>query len=338
MIVNLLKQNIEDKYAIYANLDENEQLLNALEWNWINGNKPMSTPYWADKVGMANLDNFIFALSKAGWIVSKANAYRKWGEFYLDQRMIDSLLTAEQQKRYRTKIRQKHYAMRYVENNTTDLVKTPKGYIQTGLVREGFAKCANQPFKLDTTPLAKYYDAVVANLTKSMDKVIQKYPTISLDETNYKTISIELLDYYIFNHDKTYNLEGNVSDSRGRAIYNALSRVGNPIASKDIRACLVVPTPKYISKTDSKSLKDIYLFIAELVGNKSKSWNAKALAGMVAYGSKALHELDLTTAEDRKHLHENIWLERMYHALDIINAEGGILWDIPIEIDATMLT
>ena len=57
---------------------------------------------------------------------------------------------------------------------------------------------------------------------------------------------------------------------------------------------------------------------------------------MVAYGSKALHELDLTTAEDRKHLHENIWLERMYHALDIINAEGGILWDIPIEIDATM--
>ena len=337
MVTKLIKESLPKANYNYANIDNNEELLNALEWHWVNGNQPMSTPYWSNKVGAVNLDNFIYALSEAGWIISKANARRKWGEFSLNQAMIDKHLSREQQLQYKTNARINKYAMRYVENHQTDLVKTASGVRATGLVREGFAKCANQPFQLDVAPLVKYYDAILANLTKSMDKVIQKYPTISMDETNYKVISKELLDYYIFHHDNVYSMEGNVSDSRGRAIYNALSRVGNPIACKDIRACLVVPKGKIIHKSDSSALKDIYLFIAELSGQKQcSSWSHKAVAGQFAYVRRELHNIDLNTEAGRKELHENIWLERIYNRLDDLFANGSVYWDIPLELDATM--
>lgn len=337
MITKLIKDNLPKANYKYADIDNNEEVLNALEWNWVNGNQGLSTPYWAKLGGEEKLDKLIYALSEAGWVISVANARMRWGEFKLNQEMIDKHLTQEQQITYKTKVRVKKYAMRNVENLTADLVKTPTGYRKTGLIREGFTKCSNVTFRLDTMPLVKYYDAVLANLTKSMDKIIEKYPSIKLDETSYSVISKELLDYYIFHHNNTYNLEGNVSDSRGRAIYNALSRIGNPIACKDFRACLVSTQPVVVSKDSSKELKDIYLAVAELAGEKHcKSWNQKALAGMNAYYRRQLHDLDLSEAEDRKDLYENIWLERIYNALDIIEKDGSILWDIPLEVDATM--
>lgn len=336
MITALIKTTLPKANYIYADLDNQRALLNALEWHWVNGNSPMSTPYWADKIGHKALDNFIYALATAGWIVSRANARAKWGEFYLNQAMIDKHLTREEQIIYKTQLRIKKYAMRNVENMAPDQVKTANGVEVTGLIRSGFAKAANQPFQLDVSMLIKYYESIKLNLTKSMDKVIEKHPTIRLDETNYKIISEELLDYYIFNEGKVYNLEGNISDSRGRAIYNGIRRVGNPISNKDFRACLVVPNGKVISKTDSKSLADIYLFIAELIGSKSTSWASKRLAGMIAYKSHYLHLLDLKTEKGRKHLHENIWLERIYDKLATLEQQGEVYWDIPIELDATM--
>jgi hypothetical protein len=340
MISKLIKANTPEVNLAYAKLtaddNSNDHILNALEWHWVNGNSPMSTPYWADKVGHKNLDDFIYALSQAGWVVSKADARAKWGEFYLNQAKIDTYLTQEEQRVYKTKARVSKYTMRHVDNLTPDLVKTADGIQATGLVRKGFAKCSNQPFKLDIAPLVKYYDAILANLTKSMDKIMVKYPTIKQDSTNYAVISKELLDHYIFHEDTVYNLEGNVSDSRGRAIYNGIRRVGNPISNKDFRSCLVVPNGKVISKSDTFALKEIYLFIAELAGTSAKSWKAKMLSGMASYYSRKLHDLDLTGEHDRKDLHENIWLERIYAKLDTLSETGSVYWDIPLEIDATM--
>ena len=339
MIQKLIKQHTAEANLNFAKLSKednsNEHILNALEWHWVNGNSPMSIPYWADKVGHSNLDNFIFALAQAGWLVSRANARAKWGEFSLSQPMIDKYLTRAEQIAYKRKLRVAKYSMSYVENYATDMVKTAEGIKATGLVREGFTKCSNLPFKLDTAMLAKYYDAIQLNLTKSMDKVIEKYPTISHDETNYKEITKDLLDKYIFS-DGVYNLEGNTSDSRGRAIYNGIKRVGNPISNKDFRACLVVPQGKIISKSDTKALQEIYLFIAELISDTANSWSQKWLKGMYSYQRRELHDLDLTDAHDRKELHENIWLERIYAKLDQLNEHGSVYWDIPIEIDATM--
>lgn len=337
MVTKLIKDSLPKANYNYANIDNNQELLNALEWHWVNGNQPLSVPYWSNKVGATNIDNFIYALSEAGWVISKANARRRWGEFSLNQAMIDKHLSREQQLQYKTKARINKYAMRNVENLAVDQVKTASGVRPTGLIRKGFAKCANQQFQLDVVPLVKYYDAVLANLTKSMDKVIQKYPTIVLDETNYKVISKELLDYYIFHNNNLYTMEGNTSDSRGRAIYNALARVGNPIACKDIRACLVVPQPVTLTVNNTQALKDIYLFIAELSGQKHcNSWAHKMLAGRSAYLRRELHTIDLDTEAGRKELHENIWLERIYNKLDQLFIYGSVEWDIPLEMDATM--
>ena len=109
MITKVLKANTPANNLAYAKLTDadnsNEHILNALEWHWVNGNAPMSTPYWADKVGHANLDNFIYALSQAGWVVSRANARAKWGEFSLSQPRIDKYFTREEQIEYKRKLR-----------------------------------------------------------------------------------------------------------------------------------------------------------------------------------------------------------------------------------------
>jgi len=336
MLVQLIKQELPEANAKYANLTENEHILNALEWHWVNGNQPMSTPYWADKVGHSNLDKFIFALSDSGWLVSKANARMKWGEFHLSQTMIDKHFSREEQLTYKVKARTNKYAMRYKENLQEAQVKTADGIKATGLIRKGFAVCSNQPFQLDVAPLVKYYDAVLANLTKSMDKIMVKWPSIKQDASNYAVISKELLDYYVFNENNIYNLEGNTSDSRGRAIYNGIKRVGNPISNKDFRSCLVVPKGKIISKSDTNAMQEIYLFIAELVGSNATSWNGKALSGRASFNLRKLHDIDLSTESGRKNLHENIWLERIYAKLEQLETVNSVYWDIPIEIDATM--
>ena len=336
MIVQRILETTPEANKIFADLENNQQLLNALEWHWVNGNNSMSSPYWSDKIGSDMLVKFTYAMSKAGWLVSYANPRAKWGEFHLDQKRIDKEFTAEEQLTYRTKARIKKYSMRYKENFAEDMVKTATGIKATGLIRKGFAKCSNLPFKLDVAPMAKYYDAILLNLTKSMDKVMVKHPTISNDTANYAVISKELLDYYIFNEDTIYNLEGNTSDSRGRAIYNGLKRVGNPISNKDFRSCMVVPQGIIIDRTDRVALREVYLFIAELTGSNAKSWNGKMLSGLSAFHNRALHDLDLTDEHDRKDLHENIWLERMYAKLEQIEEHGSVYWDIPLEVDATM--
>lgn len=336
MIKRLIEDNLPSYIINYTNADTLAQILLMLEWHWVNGNKPLSTPYWADRLGHKELDNVIFALASEDWVVSKANATAKWGEFYINQAKIDTFISIAEQLEYKTKIRVNRYKMRSTTALKPDLVKTARGVEKTGLIREGFAKAYNLDFQLDTAMLIKYYTPIQRNLTKAMDKVIEKYPTLKEDSTNYKVISQELLDYYIAHPGEKYNLEGNISDSRGRAIPQGVKRVGNPISNKDFRACLVVPNGKIIGRDDEDALKDIYLFIAELVGSKATSWTRKTLAGRVAYSKRTLHKLDLDNEDDRKDLHENIWLERIYERLDDIFTNGQAYWDIPLEVDATM--
>jgi hypothetical protein len=105
----------------------------------------------------------------------------------------------------------------------------------------------------------------------------------------------------------------------------------------------------------------VFLFIAELTGSfKAGSGNTelKILCGQTDYIQGALHELDLEDEEDRKELHENMWLERLYAELDdyfrIPRADSLVRhlsvhgkdtyrdetykWSTPIELDASALT
>ena len=101
----------------------------------------------------------------------------------------------------------------------------------------------------------------------------------------------------------------------------------------------------------------VFLFIAELTGSfvpGSGDVNDKIKWGQKDYISHSLHQLDLSKEEDRKELHENVWLERLYDELDryfnVANDDGTMRWlsidleryrpdtykwTVPIELDAS---
>jgi len=100
----------------------------------------------------------------------------------------------------------------------------------------------------------------------------------------------------------------------------------------------------------------IMLFIAELTGSfeaGTGNQEDKIKCGQQDYITNNLLELDLTTEDDRKDLHENIWLERLYKELDeyfaiptdkfarnlALDLEGyreeTYKWSVPLELDAS---
>lgn len=101
----------------------------------------------------------------------------------------------------------------------------------------------------------------------------------------------------------------------------------------------------------------VFLFIAELTGSfvpGSGTEKDKIECGQKDYISFNFHELDLSEEADRKELHENLWLERLYDELDeyfgIVNDDGTMRWlaidlekyrtesykwTVPIELDAS---
>lgn len=353
MLYNLINHDLSENFKRYCNFEDAEQIINALESAWVNGSNSLSVPHWADIVGKKYLATLTYTLSKAGWITSSVQG--RYGSFSINLVKLAEYMTPEQQLSFRTKIKVSKYRMRCTTDlQPADLVRTPNGIHPTGAVRPGFAKCANKMFKLDTQYLVKYYDAIQSNLIKSIKKMAKRYPRIHKDKANYGNMSTDILDWHIFNPEAEFNLEANISDQRHRATYLGTKRIFNIIASKDARSLMISSDPVVLTLDSTDALKDIYLFIAELIGTNAKSWGAKTLAGKIAYENHSLHVLDLQehitddmTAKqikkeckradlDRKDLHENIWLERIYAKLDRLFNQGYISWDIPLEKDATM--
>lgn len=106
-------------------------------------------------------------------------------------------------------------------------------------------------------------------------------------------------------------------------------------------------------------VESVFLFIAELTGSfkaGSGTVETKMECGKKDYIHNHLPKLDLADEEDRKDLHEGIWLQRLYNELDeyfnIVNdstmrylasngdnyREAGYKWAVPIELDASALT
>jgi hypothetical protein len=101
----------------------------------------------------------------------------------------------------------------------------------------------------------------------------------------------------------------------------------------------------------------VFLFIAELTGSfkpGSGTVKDKIKSGQQDYIQNNFHVLDLNDEEDRKDLHENVWLERLYAELDEyfnIPAPDATMrglsistknyrtdsykWSVPIELDAS---
>jgi len=315
---------------------ELETMFNALWHNYLKNKSGISLPYWADRVGnLVVLNRFLKHLSKAGWITTDVEPKRNWGEARFNEAKLYKWVNSEDLVHVRRFNKFEMYRMdKNDKNSTGNKTKTASGKVtDTGLVRKGFAKMETNKFTFDTNMLKKYKKAIILNVTKSMRMLELEYDAFS-DNTDYQAVSEELVEYYLIN-DGHYSLGQVISDSRGRAIPEALKKVFNPLGFKDARALLVPQGENWIiSNHDAflvlpKTNKDVFLFISELLGYKPKSHLKKATMGHKAYKERTLHELDLSTEEGRADLHENIWLERLYDALDR-NA-----LDVPIELDFT---
>ena len=309
----------------YLDLDSQETIdfLEALEYSLVKNNS-LSVPFWIEKIGQEPLNRILFVLGNHSLVsTTKAAKYASISATTKLRDLVSDLLD------YRISTKIRRYGMK-LDNKEyeSNLVSTPSGIKTTGLDRKGMTYASKQPFKLDIETLVKYKSLVIENATKSILKTIVQYEDIALDEANYRELVEIVIDNYIANPHNFYNLEKNISDQRGRAIYQGLKRVFNPISSKDCRALLI--SSQSIKIDSDAKLRDIYLFIAELVGSKATNISMKVLAGMRAYNSRSLPDLDADS------LHEYVWLERIYNKLDEVKTDKKTLWNIPLEMDASM--
>lgn len=88
---------------------------------------------------------------------------------------------------------------------------------------------------------------------------------------------------------------------------------------------------------NEQALNAVYLFIAELMGYKQGTVANKLVFGQECYAKQALPEVT------EEHLHEVIWLERLYKELDKLATHQYVMglpveefhWSVPIELDAS---
>jgi hypothetical protein len=97
-----------------------------------------------------------------------------------------------------------------------------------------------------------------------------------------------------------------------------LDKIGNPVGFKIMRSMLVIPKQHRNIATE-KGLRNVYLFVAELLGYKNGTVEGKVQFGRKAYFNKTLIE-DIELDD----LYENIWLERLYEDIDrVLNVRGN---------------
>jgi len=96
-----------------------------------------------------------------------------------------------------------------------------------------------------------------------------------------------------------------------------LSKIGNPVGFKIMRGLLIIPK-KHRNIATEIGLKNMYLFIAELLGYKNGT-----VQGKIDYGRQAYFKKELIQDIELDDLYENIWLERIYEDIDFVLYMAG---------------
>lgn len=332
MILEYIKNNCTEVAIEALKLESTttRQIIRAMESALVFNQPSIGLDRWS-KVDPTGVLQLTFVLDKLG--LARTRVSKNYNEIAFKTELLDKGLLEDWRNLEKVKL----YSLREdTKVYPTNLTKVNGKLIDTGLVREGFAKVAKQTFKLDTKYLAKYRRPILQNLIKGITKSVEKgfiKEKYFADASNYSELANILLDHYIANPDAKYNSERNMGESRGRSNLLIQRRIGNWITYKDFRACLKSTEVKVLESSHTEELNAIYYFIAELVGNKATTEEEVIKAGKEAYEERHLPRLDLKSINGRKDLHELIYLERIYAKLDKLNKWGFMLWDIPLEID-----
>lgn len=309
-----------------------EHMFASLWHRFLNNKSSTSTVYWYDKFESEKVfNNFLYHLSNSGWATIKTLPTKNWSEIELNESKLLQFIDKELLDNVRRSFKFNKYRMTNTTATKYNVTKLLGKKQNTGLERKGFSRAGNSQFTYDTKYIEFYRDAIELNLTKSMRELGLDGEYFN-DDIDYASVSREILDFHIENPNQVFTTGENINDSRGRAISSALSKVFNPISSKDARSLIVINDDRDFNDSH---LEPVYLFIAELIGAKQKTMALKALEGKRCYEARELHSLDLVTKQlvdqdkqkaenkradhDRKEIHENIWLERLYDELDRYN-------------------
>ncbi len=302
--------------------DVAKDMFQAIWYNYLKNKKPTNSTYWYDRFEDPKVFNqYIMHLSKSGWITSTVLPRRHWAELSFNETKLEKYVSAVEVEELRYENKLNKYLLTdqlcKAGNNST---KTPKGIKSVGIVREGFAKSSRAMFRFDTKMLMKYRKVITLNVTKGIAEM-----DLDIDIAEYSNVAKGVIDTYIAK-DYEYCMNGSISDSRGRNIFKGLSKIFNPVGFKDARALLIVE-PKSLGITGMSAVEE---FVAELLGIKTITKEARRLEGRKAIENKTLHSLDLSTESGRDSLYENVWLERIYSN---IASYDGSNWIVPVELD-----
>ena len=301
-----------------------KEMFQAIWYNFTKNKGSTSTTYWSDRFKDPKVFNrYVMHLSRAGWIKSLVLPKRHWAELSFNENKLVKFLSEIEVEDMRLEKKVKQYVLTdTIVKDSLGKTKTSVGIENIGIKRKGFQKSAKAMFQFDIVYLTAYREAIVKNVTKGI-----KDMDLDIDRADYKNVAKEVIRYYVI-EQKEYCLNGSISDSRGRNIYKGLSKIFNPIGFKDARA-LLVTKPKSLGIT---GMKEVQLFVAELLSLGGSTKEVRARRGAKAIASRTLPKLDLETEEGRSELHELIWLERIY---DAVNEYDGSNWTVPIELDFT---
>ena len=300
--------------------DAMEHMFASLWHRFLNNKSSTSTVYWYDKFESDKVfNNFLYHLSNSGWATIKTLPTKNWSEIELNESKLLQFVSKELLDNIRRSFKFNKYRMTNSSSTKYNVTKLLGKKQDTGLERKGFSRAGNSKFSYDTKYIEFYREAIELNLTKSMRELGLDSEEFN-DDIDYASVSKEILDFHIENPNQVFTTGENINDSRGRAISSALSKVFNPISSKDARSLIVINDDRDFNDSH---LEPVYLFIAELIGAKQKTMALKALEGKRCYEARELHSLDLVTQQlvdrekqkeenkradhDRKELHENIW-------------------------------
>jgi len=292
-----------------------------------------SLTYWLDKFTDHKQGNrMILQLSLRGVIVTtvkhnyaEIEMSKQWLLQNNTQEELDALILSNKLNKY--------LPIRANLNKplVSDQVKLSSGIQATGLSRPSFAKAGHNIFTYDTAMMSLYRDEIVKFSIKAMEKMEAKlHRSLRLPEAHdYGSIIEQAIDLIIANSHHEYMLGSLVLDSRGRAIYQCLKTIFNPISNKMARA--LVKAPGELVTADSA--KGAFLFIAEIYSGFNPNIPAKIEQGIDCYADRLYHEIDADTEEGLDSLFENIWLERLYADMEAFEANPYHLVTTPLEVD-----
>lgn len=211
----------------------------AVWFNFLNDNDTNGL-YWYEKLGIKLYNDVVRRLCHHKWLKSSSLSGRRWASVELNLDKLLEFVTEDELEDVKAKYKYSKYVLGFEDSRASTLVRQNGETKRTGLKRNGFRDAGNTQFGYDMAALERYEPAVIKNLTKSMDKIRHLYPEMKNTQSSYDSVSVGIYEWHKENRFDVFTTGNSISDSRGRAISDALSRVANPISSKDFRSALII--------------------------------------------------------------------------------------------------